>query len=90
MQSGIDKDVTVSTVGAGDVFAWSALVPPHTATASAKAATRCRVVGFDCEALRPIFEEDRTLAYLMLLKVAQVVRGRLRDTRIENLAEIAA
>lgn len=86
----ITKDVTVSTVGAGEAFAWSALVPPHKATASAKAATRCRVIALDCEALRPIFEEDRNLAYLMLLKAAQVVRGRLRDTRIETLAEIAA
>ena len=82
----ITKDITVSTVGSGGVFAWSALIPPHKATASAKALTPCRVLALDCEKLRPIFDEDRNLAYLMTLKAAQIVRERLHDTRIETLA----
>jgi hypothetical protein len=46
------------------------------------------VVALDCEKLRPIFEEDHNLAYLMTLKAAHIVRGRLRDIR-ETLAENA-
>ena len=84
------KGITVSTIGTGGVFAWSALIPPHKATASAQALTPCRAIALDCEKLRPILEEDRNLAYLMTLKAAQIVRERLRDTRIESLAEIAA
>jgi CRP/FNR family cyclic AMP-dependent transcriptional regulator len=80
------KDVTVSTVGTGGVFGWSALIPPHEATAGAEALTACGVIALDCEELRPILEEDRNLAYLMTLKTAQIVRGRLRDLRIETLA----
>lgn len=38
------KDVTVSTVGTGDVFGWSGLIPPHKATAGAKAIMPCRVL----------------------------------------------
>jgi CRP-like cAMP-binding protein len=83
------KDITVSTVGTGGVFGWSALIPSHEATAGAKALTPCRAIALDCENLRPIFEEDRNLAYLMTLKAAQIVRGRLRDLRIETLAGIA-
>jgi CRP/FNR family cyclic AMP-dependent transcriptional regulator len=83
------KDITVSTVGTGGVFAWSTLIPPYESTASAKALTPCRVVALDCEQLRPIFEKDRNLAYLMTMKAAQIVRGRLRDLRIETLAENA-
>jgi CRP-like cAMP-binding protein len=83
------KDITVSTVGTGGVFAWSALIPPHKATAGSRALTPCRVIALDCEKLRSIFEEDRNLAYLMTLKAAQIVRERLRDTRIETLAENA-
>jgi CRP/FNR family cyclic AMP-dependent transcriptional regulator len=85
----ITKGVTVSTVGTGDVFAWSALVPPHKSTAGAKAITPCRVAAFDCKELWPIFEEDCNFAYLMTLKAAQIIRGRLRDMRIETLAENA-
>lgn len=84
------KSVTVSTVGTGGVFAWSALIPPHKATAGAKAITSCRVIALDCEGLRPLFEEDCNLAYLMTLKAAQIVRERLRDMHIETLAENAS
>jgi len=83
------KDITVSTVGTGGVFAWSALIPPHRSTASAKALTPCQVIALDCEKLRPIFEEDCKLAYLMTVKAAQLVRQRLRDIRIETLAQNA-
>lgn len=83
------KDITVSSVGTGGVLGWSALIPLHISTASAKAITPCRVIALDCEKLRPIFEEDRNLAYLMTLKAAQIVRQRLRDIRIETLAENA-
>jgi CRP-like cAMP-binding protein len=81
--------VTVSTVGIGGVFGWSALIPPHKATAGAKAITPCRVIALDCEELRPIFEKDCNLTYLMTLKAAQIVRERLHDMRIESLAENA-
>jgi CRP-like cAMP-binding protein len=83
------RDITVSIVGVGEVFAWSAIIPPHTATAGAKAISPCRAIELDCEKLRPLFEEDRNLAYLMALKAGQIVRGRLRDLRIETLAENA-
>jgi len=83
------KDITVSTVGTGGVFGWSALIPVHISTASAKALTSCRVIALDCEKLRPMFKEDCNLAYLMTLKAAQIVRERLRDIRIETLAENA-
>ena len=82
----INKDVTVSSVGEGEVFGWSALVPPYTSTARAKATTSCRVIEFDCRKLRPFFEDDCRFAYKMLLKAAQVIRSRLRDQRIESLS----
>jgi CRP/FNR family cyclic AMP-dependent transcriptional regulator len=83
------KDVTTSTVGTGDVFGWSGLIPPHTSTAGAKAITPCRVVVFDCEELWNIFEEDCHFGLVMAQKGAQVIRERLRDMRIESLAHFA-
>jgi len=81
------RDVVISTVGPGDVFGWSGLVPPHKATAGAKALTPCRVLSFDCRDLHEKFEEDCRFGYLMMQKAAQVIRGRLRDTRIQSLAD---
>ena len=84
-----NRDVTVSTVRPGNIFGWSALIPPHKSTASAKAQTSCRVVSFDCEELRPLCDEDHEFGHLMTQKSAQVIRERLRDMRMESLAEVA-
>jgi len=80
------KDITVSTVGTGEMFGWSGLVDPHTATASAKALTPCRLIAFNCDKLRKAFEKECRFGYLMMQKAAQISRDRLRDIRIESLA----
>jgi CRP-like cAMP-binding protein len=83
------KNVTISTVGTGDVFAWSALIPPYTATASGTALTNCQVVAFDAVKLLKLFEEKPDFGYLMSVKAGQLIRNRLRDLRIESLAAYA-
>jgi CRP-like cAMP-binding protein len=79
------EDVVFSAIGPGGAFAWSALVPPHQATASTKALSPCWLVSFDCKKLINSFEDDCEFGYRMLMKVAQISRDRLRDTRIESL-----
>jgi len=81
------RDVIISTVGPGELFAWSALVPPHQATAGAKALAPCRVLAFDSRELLKIFEDNCHFGYVMMRKAAQIIRGRLRDTRIQSLAD---
>ena len=82
------RDLVLSTVGSGDVFGWSGLVPPYKATAGAKAITPCRVIAIGSQELVGFFEEDYQLGYLMTQKAAQVIRERLRDLRFESLAFI--
>ena len=86
----ITEDVAVSTIGPGQLFAWSALLPPYVSTAAARAATPSRVLAFDSEDLYRIFQEDCAFGYLMLQKVASVIRQRLRDMRIQSLAFVPA
>lgn len=80
------KATAVSDVGPGQVFAWSALLPPYRATAGAKAATACQIVSFNCLELLELFEEDCRFGYIILQKVAQVSRDRLHDLHLEFLA----
>ena len=80
------KDVVVIAIRPGEVFGWSALVPPYKATSSGKAAVSCRVIAFDCWKLRQSFEEDCQFGYLMMQKAAQVIRSRLRALRTESLS----
>lgn len=86
----VTKDIIVSTVGPGEVFGWSALVPPHESTGGAKANKASQVIEFNCEDLRPIIKSDSHFAYLITLKAAQIIRKRLRDKCVEILSEIMA
>ncbi len=86
----IAEDVTVSTVSPGQIFAWSTMIPPHVSTASATATVPSRVIAFDCEELMQAFKKDCQFGYLMLQKVAGVIRGCLRDMRIQSLAFVHA
>jgi CRP-like cAMP-binding protein len=86
---GKNREIVVSTIGVGEVFAWSGLVPPYQATSSAKATTRCRVIAFDCPQLRARFDADAGLGYTMMLRLSQVMRDRIRDMRMETIACLA-
>jgi CRP-like cAMP-binding protein len=86
----ITRKVVVATVEPGEMFAWSALVPPHTASSSAKALDPTRIISFDCQQLRQSFAEDPQFGYLMMLKATLVIRDRLRCMRIETLSDILA
>lgn len=84
----ITRDVTVSTVGAGEVFGWSAIIPPNHSTATVKALTDCLILDFDYQQLQPIIEEDCCFGHLLTVKAAQIIRARLRDMRVESLADL--
>lgn len=78
-------DVVISAVGPGHVFAWSALVPPHIATATAKTLTPSWLIAFDCKKLMAIFQKDCRFGYRMMQKIVQTSRDRLLDARMESL-----
>ena len=81
-----DKEVVINTLGAGDVFGWTSLLPPYTAGSGAKSVTNCKLVEFSASELRSKFEEDFQLGYLMMTKIAQIIRERLDSIVIETLA----
>jgi CRP-like cAMP-binding protein len=82
-----NRDIVTSEVREGDMFGWSGLLPPYVATAATRAEEPCRVIVFDCRAIRNKFEEDHLFAYVMTQRMAQVMRDRLQGMRIESLAQ---
>lgn len=79
-------EVTVSMVGVGDLFAWSALVPPFKATSNARALSPCKLVAISSGELRQLFELEPRFGYQVMVRVAQVARDRLQDLHYESLA----
>ncbi len=80
-------EIILCALGPGDVFGWSALVPPHQSTASAKALADCRILAFAREGLEMAFREDCRFGYLMMMKLGQVIRQRFQVLRMELLAD---
>jgi CRP-like cAMP-binding protein len=81
-----DKEVVINTLGAEDVFGWTSLLPPYTAGAGAKSITKCKLIEFNASELREKFEKDYQFGYLMMTKIAQIIRERLDSIVIETLA----
>ena len=82
--------IVVSTVGPGELFGWSAVLPPHEATSAGKVLANSRVVAFDGAELLQAFVDDPQFGYQMTQKLAGLVRQRLYDMRIESLAHTIA
>lgn len=81
-----DKEVVINTLGTGDVFGWTSLIPPYTAGAGAKAASKCKLIQFDAQKLRTKFNQDYEFGYMMMVKIAQIIRERLDSIVMETLA----
>lgn len=84
-----EREIILHTLGVGDAFGWSAFVPPYSSTAGAKAVTACDVIMFDAKELRMEFEADYQFGYVMMQKIAMIIRDRLNTLRIETLAYTA-
>lgn len=80
------EEIAVSRVSEGEIFGWSAIIPPHESTANAVAATPCSLIAVNYRKLGPVLDQDPDFACMMAIKAAQIVRKRLRDRRIESLA----
>lgn len=81
-----NREVTLSTLGPDDIFGWSSMVPPYTANIGTKAMIPTRVVAFDARELRKAFDTDHQFGYIMMIKIAQLIRSQLDSLRIETLA----
>jgi len=71
------KDITVESVGEGQVLGWSALVRPYRFTLSARAVEPSEVVGFERRELQQLFEADSGIGYSVLTHVSETMGIRL-------------
>lgn len=77
--------VTILTVEPGDLYGWSAIVPPNRATSTVVAVETSEVIAFDGMALRLALADDPVLAAAFYPRVLQTVSRRLSATRLQLL-----
>jgi CRP/FNR family cyclic AMP-dependent transcriptional regulator len=75
--------VTVETVGGGEVVGWSWLVPPYLWHFTGRAVEPVRAVQFDGACLRGKCDQDPVLGYELLSRFTHVLVARLQATRLQ-------
>ena len=78
-------EVTVATIGPGEIAGWSWLVPPYEWHLDARALERGSAIQFDGACLRGKCEEDSALGYEVMKRFAAVLLQRLQQTRVQML-----
>lgn len=76
---------TLMTVEPGDVFGWTAVVPPYRATSTVVALEGSDVAVFDAIQLRTLLRDDEPLAIAVYPRLLQSVSRRLTATRNQLL-----
>ncbi len=79
---------TVYTVGEGEIFGWSALVPPHRLTASARCEGKADVLMINGKELMELLEKDRNIGYVVMKNLSGLISSRLASTTIALRHEI--
>jgi CRP-like cAMP-binding protein len=77
--------VTLMTVEPGDIFGWSALIPPFKATSTVISLEPVTVVAFDGARLRGDLRSDCELAAGIYSKLLEALARRLGATRTQLL-----
>jgi CRP/FNR family cyclic AMP-dependent transcriptional regulator len=79
---------TVYTVGKREIFGWSALVPPHRLTASARCQGKADVIMINGKELIEFLDEDRRIGYVVMRNLSALISSRLASTTIALRHEI--
>ena len=79
---------TVYSVGKGEIFGWSALVPPHRLTASARCKGKAKVIMINGKELMEFLEKDRHIGYVVMINLGALISSRLASTTIALRHEI--
>ena len=74
---------TVFSVGPGELFSWSAVVPPHVETASARAADETELLRLHGADLAALCHSDYQLGYEIYRALTEVITARLNAMRLQ-------
>ena len=78
---------TIDVVTKGELFGWSALVPPHIFTLSASTAEKCQVVTLDSAKLIELMDSDPVMGYEVVKRLAKIISTRLKRSREMLMSE---
>ena len=78
----LEARTTVYTVKKGETFAWSALIPPHKLTASARCQKKVEVITINGKGLMDILKKSNRVGYVVMENLSKVISSRLAATMV--------
>ncbi|HLI63793.1 MAG TPA: cyclic nucleotide-binding domain-containing protein [Terriglobales bacterium] len=85
---GGDEEILIEENAPGQTVGWSALIPPHRFTLSARAPLETEVIALPRTALREFFERSPQVAYKMSFNLCIIVGHRLQLVQTMWLREM--
>lgn len=79
------ESIVLETIGAGDIFGWSGLVPPYRWSFDVRAVELVRAVSLDAKCLRKKMQKDHSLGYELYQRFIPVMAERLGAARMQLL-----
>ncbi len=76
---GETKETRFQSLEPGRTLAWSALVPPHRLTMSARASTDAELLAFERGRVQQLLEQRPAAGYCVMANLSRVVAGRLNE-----------
>jgi len=77
------QEITIQTIGEGDILGWSWLISPYRYRFSAKAVENTRVLALNGKCLREKCEKNSDLGYELLKRLVNIFTERLEAARIQ-------
>lgn len=78
----LEARASVYAVREGETFAWSALVPPHMLTASARCRRKSDVITINGKEFMDLLAKNRHIGYEVMQNLSKVISSRLAATMI--------
>jgi CRP/FNR family transcriptional regulator, cyclic AMP receptor protein len=85
----MNREVTIDTIGAGDLLGWSWIFPPYKWHFAARATEPMRAIFFYGTILRQYCEKDPALGYELFKRMSEVMIKRLQRARTQLIAALA-
>lgn len=79
----------VTSLGPGEMFAWSGMVGNPKYTASGEALTDATVLEFRIGEMERVFDEDPELGYHFMRAIARIISSRLRHMQLQFVKQAA-
>jgi CRP/FNR family cyclic AMP-dependent transcriptional regulator len=88
--AGQEKSIMVAAIKEqGQIFGWSSLVEPAQYSSSAVCMEDSKVLAIKGEDLLPLLEENPSVGFVVMRRLAGIVSSRLRSTREQLISALA-